>query len=52
MSARICFESICNKTKEEQTNSLDVLIYYLDENLNTEFSDEFDELSQVQVGEE
>ena len=32
-----------NKTKEEEIISLDVLIYYLDEKLNTEFGEEFDD---------
>ena len=30
-----------NKTKEEEIISLDALIYYLDEKLNTEFADEY-----------
>ena len=32
-----------NKTKEEEIISLDVLIYYLDEKINTEFQDDFEE---------
>ena len=32
-----------NKTKEEEIISLDVLIYYLDEKLNTEFGEEFED---------
>ena len=31
-----------NKTKEEDIISLDVLIYYLDEKLNTDFGEDFD----------
>ena len=32
-----------NKTKEEEIISLDVLIYYLDEKLNTEFGEDFED---------